>query len=337
MMTDKPYISIVVPVYRVSGYVEACLRSIAAQDYPGPMECLLVDDCGDDDSMEKVRAFLDRYSGPISFSVVSQPCNKGLSAARNAGLDRLSGEYVLFVDSDDAITEDCVRKLADPLSEERYDVVSGRYREVGLSDAVSPSLPDGTVLRGPDVRLRYSEDKWPVTAWNKLYRTEFLREKGLRFEEGIIFEDSLWSFGVACLAGSFRVVDSVTYLYTVRSGSIITTSALEKRLRNLEVVLKGMESYVEACHLEKDFPAHNKLERQRMGMFRSALSEPSLFGKAYRRQRETTGKTWRDCFTLNGLRLKLQLRDFHLALPVAAGARYVRCWLKAERLFSKKR
>lgn len=80
------------------------------QSYNGAMECILVDDCGTDNSMEIAEQLIKAYNGPIDFKVVHHEHNQGLSAARNTGMDASCGEYVYFLDSDDWISDDCILK-----------------------------------------------------------------------------------------------------------------------------------------------------------------------------------------------------------------------------------
>ena len=105
-------VSIIIPVYQVEAYIEDCLRSVINQTYTGSLECVVVDDCGSDRSMELALGMIAAYTGPIRFEVVRFERNRGLSAARNAGLEHATGDYVFFLDSDDEISENCIELLA---------------------------------------------------------------------------------------------------------------------------------------------------------------------------------------------------------------------------------
>ena len=104
-------ISIIVPVYNVEQYIKECFDSIAAQTYKGDIECIFVDDCGQDDSVAILEKLIAEYHGPMQFSIVHHEHNKGLSGARNTGIRKASGDYLYFLDSDDSITSDCIEKL----------------------------------------------------------------------------------------------------------------------------------------------------------------------------------------------------------------------------------
>ena len=107
----KYRISIVVPIYNVEPYILECLESVANQKNANGIECILVDDCGKDKSMEIAEQFVCSYNGPIHFSVIHHEKNMGLSAARNCGTKVAQGEYIFFLDSDDTIVPNCMELL----------------------------------------------------------------------------------------------------------------------------------------------------------------------------------------------------------------------------------
>ena len=80
-------ISIIIPIYNVESFVAECLQSVAIQNYQGPIECILVDDCGTDKSIEIANSFIKNYKGDISFQLIHHDKNCGLSAARNTGIN----------------------------------------------------------------------------------------------------------------------------------------------------------------------------------------------------------------------------------------------------------
>ena len=94
-------ISIIIPVYNVSLFIERCLLSVVEQRHEA-LEVILVDDASPDDSMEKARRFLSGYP-KLDYKIVTHPQNKGLSAARNTGVKHSTGAYLYFLDSDDAL------------------------------------------------------------------------------------------------------------------------------------------------------------------------------------------------------------------------------------------
>lgn len=101
-------ISIIVPIYNVKDYVKDCIDSIQNQTYKD-YEVILVDDCGRDDSVAIAENMLKE--GHVNYLILHHDHNRGLSAARNTGFAKAKGEYVLFVDSDDTLSLDCLENL----------------------------------------------------------------------------------------------------------------------------------------------------------------------------------------------------------------------------------
>ena len=237
-------ISIIVPIYNVEPYITDCLQSVMRQTYEGSLECILVDDCGSDNSMEIVERMIAEYNGLIEFKVLHHEHNRGLSAARNTGMDAAKGEYVYFLDSDDWISDDCIEKLARPLQEEKVDIVVGDYKTIGeLPYALELSLEEGRYFSKP-IDDTFCNKGVYVMAVNKLYRQSFMLENMLRFEEGKIHEDEILAFELSCVDKSFYVVKTITYFYRIRKNSIITQTSQCKKLDGYIGVLNSVKEKI---------------------------------------------------------------------------------------------
>lgn len=222
-----PKVSIIIPVYNVEPYIEDCLQSVMRQTYLGMMECILVDDCGTDKGMEVAERIIAEYVGPIEFKVLHHEHNRGLSAARNTGMDATCGDYIYFLDSDDWISDDCIEKLTQPLGIKQYDFVAGHYEKNGKDIYVS--RPVGEFYKKGLSSKHYGEI--PVAAWNKLFKKEFLLDNQLFFEVGKVLEDSIFSFDLACVERCYYVINSITYYYRNRENSITTNKDQSAKLR----------------------------------------------------------------------------------------------------------
>ena len=99
------------PVYGVERHIERSLHSVMRQDYTGPLECIIVDDCTPDKSIEIADRLLHGYNGSICFHVIHRQENGGLSAARNTGIRESTGNYLFFLDSDDEIMPHTISTL----------------------------------------------------------------------------------------------------------------------------------------------------------------------------------------------------------------------------------
>ena len=342
-------ISVIIPVYNVAPYIAACLQSVMRQTAQAALECILVDDCGPDNSMEVVSETLKSYKGPVDFKIVRHTQNRGLSAARNTGLAAATGDYIYFLDSDDEITPDCIERLSAPLQKESFDLTIGECRiEGGSLPGVALQLPEGTVLRDREILHAYRLQQWYMMSVNKLYRTAFLRSNALQFKEGILHEDELWSFQIASLATSLAVITHETYIYKLRQGSITTNTVSPKSLSSLNTILAEMTLFTHTHALHRNPDAHNIIRNFQIAVLYRASG--SHWGQAplcevdrphngacpqceplpqiYAQQRQSMQGSYLDCLRLNGLDLKKQLRDLHLLLPLPLAIPYLKLLLK---------
>lgn len=119
-------VSVIIPVYNVEPYIAACIQTVMRQTYQGELECILVDDCGTDNSMEIAEKLISDYQGPIEFRILHHEHNRGLSAARNTGTAASKGDYIYFLDSDDEISPNCIELMANVvLKHPQVEVVQG--------------------------------------------------------------------------------------------------------------------------------------------------------------------------------------------------------------------
>lgn len=223
---NLPSVSIIVPVYNVEPYVEDCIRSVMRQTYEGPIECIIVDDCGTDNSMAVVDRLITNYNGPISFKVLHHEHNCGQSAARNTGIDVATGDYLFFMDSDDEITKDCILKMTEQVF---------IYPQIELIQGLVKSIPDKLYYhldryqevgyKDNNLWIRHEFYKWeeafPCNVWNKLIKKEFIRTNNLFFMENVIYEDEHWMFRVVQFLNKYIVISDNTYIHYIRPNSIM--------------------------------------------------------------------------------------------------------------------
>lgn len=239
-------VSIIVPIYNVEPYIARCLQSVMDQTYTGPMECLLVDDCGTDNSMAVAEQMISAYKGPIDFKVLHHEHNRGLSAARNTGTDAAIGDYVYYLDSDDTIAPDCLALMAAEVEKHPgVEMVMGAHDILYVDGTIRTAAREfspGYVDNNEWIRVHFFKegDCLKVTAWNSLLKFAFIRENGLRFKEGVIHEDEHWSFFLYQKLTSLAVLEDVTYLHFVTPNSIMTSNTWEKRAENTFIILEDM-------------------------------------------------------------------------------------------------
>ncbi len=234
-LAPEPKLSVVVPMYQVEAYLEECLDSVIAQRYDN-LEVVLVDDGSTDGTFEIARRYVERDP---RFRMVRQP-NAGLGAARNTGLAECTGDLVAFVDSDDSLPAGAYRKMVRTLVESGSDfVVGAHYREEAGSTLVQrPWVKQLHATR----RLGVTVDEVPtvlanVFAWTKVFRRDFVERIGLRFPEGVRYEDQVPITRAYLQARAFDIIPATVYYWRQRDdGSSITqqkgqASDLHDRLR----------------------------------------------------------------------------------------------------------
>ncbi len=319
----KPSISVVIPVYNVEPYIEACIRSVMRQTYQGDMECIIVDDCGTDRSMEIAEKLIVGYHGPVSFQILRHDYNRGLSAARNTGLDVASKDYVFFIDSDDELTADCLERLSEPLNNGIYDIIIGKFETqdgIGTFDSQVHGvlrMPHSDQLKNHEILYSYCNGDWVSMAWNKLYLLSFLRLHKLRFLEGLFHEDELWSLQVACLAKSLYAVHQTTYKYRRRKNSLTDTFNKDSYSNANAYCLQVMEMgrFVKEYGIQ-DLIVWEIIRSRFYEALVLIVSSPLLFIRRYRMMRnalEPIPKVFLKDMTTHKKRL---IRDAHLMLPL---------------------
>lgn len=236
-------VSIIIPIYKVEQYIKDCLRSVLDQTYKN-IEIILVNDCTPDNSMQIAKSFIRDNAVPNGIEVVfiDHKENKGLSAARNTGINAATGDYIYFLDSDDEITPDCISLLASPLKNKEYDFVIGEYKIIG-SERKYPSLllDEGKIVGNNNIFHQYCIKQFYMMACGKLCNLEFVKKNQLYFQEGIIHEDDLWSLKVAIVANSMYVIRKPTYIYKIRQGSITENESKRENIKNFIPILKMMD------------------------------------------------------------------------------------------------
>ena len=221
-MSEIP-VSVIIPVYNVEAYLREALDSVIGQTYEN-LEIIVIDDGSTDNS----GSICDEYALKDSRIRVIHQENKGLSAARNAGLNVMNGDLVVFLDPDDAYLPDYVETLVETQIREDADIVVCRYisyKETGKLNnkqkrALKPRIGHCSLNRTEALRaLVRNEINFGV--WNKIYRRDLWND--LRFPEGHVYEDIATTHLVIDRSNKVTVIDDVLYMHRQRPGSITHT------------------------------------------------------------------------------------------------------------------
>ena len=217
-----PRFSIIIPVYNVESYLRECLDSVLGQTFTD-WEAICVNDGSTDGSA----AILDDYARRDKrFLIIAQP-NGGLSAARNTGLAAATGEYMLFLDSDDWVEPTMLKQLAHHCNSTDMLCFACRRTDNGASDPLQTEQAAGW-----DYYNRHALERREVAfvcVWQRCYRRSFLIENNLCFREGILHEDNEFTPRACLKAKKVTVIPDVLYNYRVRPGSIMTTRGMKSK------------------------------------------------------------------------------------------------------------
>ena len=243
--------SIVVPVYNVAPYLRDSLNSLLAQSYVD-WEAIVVDDGSTDDS----GTILDEYAAREKRMRVIHQQNQGVSAARNAAIDIAKGEYLLFLDADDALVPWALERLVQRITETNHpDILMYRHQSVRNHKADFPTKDVGEDIKccnisdGKDVRPAFSDFVGVLLAWNGIFKRQTIGS--LRFLPYPNGEDIL--FGAQAFYRSSSVVKStdVLYRYLSRDGSAVHSCTI----RHLKSVMSCAILHVESIREWKWYPA----------------------------------------------------------------------------------
>ncbi len=244
MNNCEELISVIVPIYKVERYLKKCVETIMNQTYSN-LEIILVDD-GSPDSCGVICEELAKKDSRIK---VIHKNNGGLSDARNEGIRTSTGEYLLFVDSDDFISYSMIETLYKSIKKNNADMVACGYKKVfssGIVEEQQFSVKNREeILTGEDAtkRLLYLMEPGMVVAWNKLERRELW--KNMEFPVGKQHEDDFTTYRLMYNSSKVVLINDPLYYYTQREDSIIGTGFSLKSIDKIE-------AYEKACAFFKE-------------------------------------------------------------------------------------
>ena len=255
-MSEQMKLSIIVPVFRTEKYLVQCVESVLSQDYSN-FELILVDDGSDDQSP----AICDEYARKDPRVLVFHQANAGLSAARNSGIRLATGDYILFLDSDDYWNDRSA--LSQLIPDLDCDVLNYGFQKCF-------ECSDKTVVKWIPIQIKTefdqlttNEDKisfimthscYLSCAWNKAIRRTLFEKSSLQFREGVLSEDIDWSARVLLAAESMGLSTCNFYCYRQRENSITKTIGIKH--------LQDLKNNIELC--ETFFTKHTSSRRKQV-------------------------------------------------------------------------
>ena len=233
-------ISIIIPVYNVEKYLENCIDSVLFQDFIGNYEIICINDGSKDNSLK----ILQSYKNKVTNMVIIDQKNKGLSAARNVGINNSKGEYIMFLDSDDYLKNKNVLSLMyNEVKNNNLDFVlmdfeydyedKGRNFRKKRNIAIKNKVMDGKEFFNIGLKTKSIMS----VVWNKLYSRKFILENNLFFVEGILYEDEEYTPRAYYLANRVKYLDKVGIMYRQREGSIMSSNQNKDKIIKDQIII----------------------------------------------------------------------------------------------------
>ena len=231
MSTQSPKISIIVPVYKVEQYLPKCIDSILSQTYQD-WELLLIDDGSPDNSGKKC----DEYAHKDERIRVFHKDNGGVSSARNLGLDYAEGDYVMFVDSDDWLSNDCLQTCVFELDKNKLDALQFGFTSVTANNEKQLVKISSSILDGEQY---IKHNNFNVCVGGGIYKREIIEENKIRFPLVLkLAEDQIFVFSFFKKTVRIKYLDRAMYYYLQRSDSAVHTPKSDDMLKSCEYLIE---------------------------------------------------------------------------------------------------
>ncbi len=290
-MGNNELVSVIIPVYNVFPYLREALDSVIHQTYR-ELEILIIDDGSTDGSGQ----ICDEYAERDPRICVIHQENKGLSNARNAGLDRMTGKTVAMLDPDDAYDFTFIEELKSAMEQEQADLAVGKYSIHyttgkmirGKRCVPEPRIQAGTYDRSGMI-LALSDGVVNVSLWNKLYRRDLWKE--IRFPDGHVCEDHEATYRVINESRKTVVIDLPVYYHRQRPGSItasLTWGFLSDQIR----MASNVEEYI-IKNFSDVLPEENLLKSRQQYLNTLMVAYAGLYKIKGNFDKETEGKKLR--------------------------------------------
>lgn len=325
-MIDK--ISVIIPVYNVEKYIEKCVKSILNQTLKN-YELILVDD-GSTDNSGKICDKLACENNNIN---VYHKTNGGLSDARNYGVNKSSGKYITFIDSDDYVRCDYLELLYNAMEKKAADISVVHhqvvYENTDFSLSFNKSEKDNIeVISGKEL-LKHAllGEKGSLSAWAKLYKREYVLAYPFPFGE--LYEDMEVLYNIYLYASRVAIVDGKAYFYLHRDKSIVHSRVTERHLYGVKSCIhmlqnnnqknNGFEKYIK-CRIVMQACGHlpNLVEYKDKDMFEKISVLVKKHIKAIIFKREAP--------------IKLKIRAISYLLDKRVGLLYAKCFLNTKKV-----
>lgn len=275
--------SLIVPVYNVENYLDKCLNSIFLNNYKD-YEVIIVNDGSTDNSEKIINEYVSKYSNIV---YIKQK-NKGLSSARNAGVKKAKGDYILFIDSDDYIEKDLLNTLNKNLTDSP-DILRYQLREVYDDKKVDCNEIGFDSLKGIKAFSKITKYKYIEVAVLYVYKTSFFKKNKFSFQEKIYHEDFALIPIIISKADMVKSINYIGYNYVNRKSSIMNDNDEEKIIKKMDDCIFAYKSAIELLSKVKEsddvinfysnsvIEKYNNLPKKYKKKYKSVLKELKVF------------------------------------------------------------
>lgn len=237
---DNIKVSVIVPIYNVSGFIERCAESLFNQTMTG-VEYIFVDDATPDDSVDKLREVAKRYP-TLDVRIIQHEVNKGLPAARNTGLANARGEYIFHCDSDDYADAEMILEMYGHAVKENADIV---WADWYLTMTGSERYMKQPSLSSADTAVRTMlGGGMKFNVWNKLVRRNLYLQYGIRFPEGRAMGEDLTMIKLFVVADKVSYIPRAYYHYVKSNVNAYSRNYNETNLLHLKFNVDELISWL---------------------------------------------------------------------------------------------
>ena len=237
IVSNVPYISIIIPSFNSAGFIKQTLESIAKQTFKN-FEVIVIDDFSSDNS----RLIISKYESSDSrFRLVSNNENSGPNFSRNKGISLARGKYVMFVDSDDLLVPDALQSVCYELNNLTFEILNFGFQFMENKKVLSKSTMSNSSLFGTEIMKSFLKGEFYSVCWNKVFLLEFLLSNKIHFVEDTVHgRDSLFVFDCMASACKVKSIEKILYVSNVRVGSFSRSFSM----KNIDSLLDNIEKLI---------------------------------------------------------------------------------------------
>ena len=241
-------VTIGIPVFKSVDFIRRSIESALSQTYPS-IEFLIIDDAGFDGSIDVIQTIKETHPRGGDIHIINHKENLGVAASRNDIIDNAQGEYLFFMDSDDAIVENTIEIMIDNIRQYDAEIVFGSYKKIDTSGKENIYQYPALQLLKKDELASFAYRKYAgiqASACNYLVKSSILRDNNHRFIYTSYWEDFVFTFDLVTLISRAVLLPDITYYYICREGSL-SHYQFRERISKVEV----MQNVIAVDYLKK--------------------------------------------------------------------------------------